>query len=178
MEEKLGRDIVYIKPLIGELNRRGTFLYKSKGFLAFQIFPLMAFLLFLGFHARYEKLKTDTRYARMLKAPVKAKEGIRKARGYLAQGEAKEFYDAVFQTLQEYLGDKFHLASRSITVSVIDETLKNKPIPEGILASLKDIFSACDMVRFAASEFKRDDMEDTLKKLEETIDYFQRNKLT
>ncbi len=178
IQEKLGRDIVYIKDSIGKINRKGEFLYENIYFLLFQIFPLLLFLLFFGLHTRTQKLKTDVRYARLLKAPGKAREGIRKARGYLTQGKTKEFYDTVFQTLQEYLGDKFHLPSRSITISVIDDTLKEKSLPENVLTALREIFSDCDMARFSVSERNLQDMEGTLKGLEETIDYFQRNKLS
>ncbi|MFH1458039.1 MAG: BatD family protein [Candidatus Omnitrophota bacterium] len=176
-EEKLGRDIVYIKDSLGGLRKKGEFVYKNKMFLWLQMFPLLVFLLLFGFHARSEKLRTDIRYARQLKAPGKAKQGLNKAKGYLGAGKTREFYDTVFQTLQEYLGDKFHFASQSITISIVDDNLKGKSYPPQVLDQLRSVFSDCDMARFAASEFSRADREKTLKNLQEVIDYFQRNKV-
>ncbi|MCX5668937.1 MAG: BatD family protein, partial [Candidatus Omnitrophica bacterium] len=80
-EEKLGRDIIYIKDNPGELRRKGEYLYKNKIFLGFQVIPLLFYLLMVVMHARNRKLKTDLRYARQLLAPRKAKSGILRARG-------------------------------------------------------------------------------------------------
>jgi hypothetical protein len=176
-EERLGRDIVYIKDSLDRLRKKGEFLYKNKIFLLLQIIPLLGFLLLFGLHAHSQKLKTDIRYARQLKAPGKARQGLNKAKGYLSAGKTKEFYDTVFQTLQEYLGDKFHLASQSITISIVDDNLKNKSLPPEVLDKLKSVFSECDMARFAARQLSRTDMEETFKKLQEVLDYFQRNRV-
>lgn len=175
-EEKFGRDIVYIKDSPGELKKKGEYLYKNQIFLGFQIIPLLLYLLILVFNARARKLQTDVKYARQLLAPRKAKAGILRVRGYLAKGSVQEFYDSLFTTLQEYLGNKFHLPSKGITTSIIDEQLKSRGIPEDIQLKLKDIFSECDMVRYAASQLTRENMQNSLKKLEEVIDYLQRKK--
>jgi len=75
------------------------------------------------------------------------------------------------------LGDKLHLSSKGITISVIDEHLGKNVVAEEILAKLKDIFRDCDMVRYASSHLTQENMRDSLKKLEEVIDYFQRKKI-
>ena len=126
--------------------------------------------------ARSRRLKNDIGYARRLLAPRKAKEGIRRCRQCLADEKPKEFYDAVFDTLQEYLGGTFHLPSKGITMSVIDEVLQPRSVPTEILQKLRDIFSHCDMARFAVTHLAKSDMELTLQRLEEVIDYLQRHK--
>ncbi|MDD5477475.1 MAG: BatD family protein [Candidatus Omnitrophica bacterium] len=176
-EEKLGKDIIYIKDNPGELRKKGDYLYKNKIFLGFQVIPLLVYLFIVVVHARNRKLKTDIKYARQFLAPRKARVGIRRANSYLEKGSVQEFYDTLFETLQEYLGDKFHLPSKGITISVIDEQLKNRGISEEILAKLKDIFLECDMVRYAASQLTKENMQNSLKKLEEAIDYLQRDKV-
>jgi hypothetical protein len=75
------------------------------------------------------------------------------------------------------LGNKFHLPSKSITTSILDEQLKHKGISGEILANLRNIFSECDMVRYAASQLVQEDMRNSLKRLEEAIDYLQRKKI-
>ena len=175
-EEKLGSDILYIKDSSGKLEKKEEYLYANKMFLGLQIIPLLIYLLIAVVHARNKRLRTDIKFARQLLAPRKAKAGIRRARSHLEKGNIQEFYDMLFEILQEYLGDKFHLSSKGITISIIDEQLKNRGISEEILARLKDVFFECDMVRYAASQFNREKMQNSLKKLEETIDYLQRNK--
>jgi len=176
VEEKFGRDIIYIKDSPGQLRKKGDELYKNKIFLGFQIIPFLLYLFTALIYVRNRRLKTDLKYARQLAAPRKAGKGIVRAKSYLAAGSAQDFYDALFATLQEYLGDKFHFPSKGITISFIDEQLKNKRVAEEILTKLKDIFKECDMVRYAASELTKENMRNSLRKLEEIIDYFQRQK--
>lgn len=176
-EDKLGRDIIYIKDNPGKFRKKEDYLHKNKIFLGFQILPLLIYILIAMLHSRNRRLKKDVKLARQLLAPRKAKAGIRRAGSYLEKGAVQEFYDALFETLQEYLGDKFHLPSKGITVSIIDEQLKDRGLSEEILAKMKDIFSECDMVRYAATHLTKENMRDSLKKLEETIDYLQRNKI-
>ena len=168
-EEPLGRDIIYIKDALGSIHKKGQYLYKSKFFIGFQFLPLLALIIFIVFHSHHKRMTSDTRYARKFQAPRKAKIGINKAKEFLEKGSFKEFYDTVFNTLQEYLGDKFHLSSKSITISVIDDELRNKGVAEPVLAQLRDIFRSCDMARYAASSLTRQDQEVILSKLQEVI---------
>jgi hypothetical protein len=176
-EEKLGRDIIYIKDSPGELSKKQEYLYKNKVFLGFQAIPLLFYLLITVVYARSRKLANDVKYARQLLAPRKAKAGILRAKGLLEKGNTGEFYDTLFEVLQEYLGNRFHLSSKGITISIIDEQLKSRNIPEEILVKLRSIFSECDMVRYAASQLTRENMQEALKNLEEAIDYLQRNRI-
>ncbi|MDP2905016.1 MAG: BatD family protein [Candidatus Omnitrophota bacterium] len=176
-EEKLGSDIIYIKDNPGRLSKKGEFLYQNKIFLRFQVIPLLLYLLLAAFQARSKRLKTDVRYARLLLAPRKAKAGIRRSTGLLEKGDVRGFYDVLFETLQEYLGDKFHLPSKGITISVIDEQLKHRGVPQEAMTKLKDIFSECDMARYASSQFSKENMRNSLTKLEEIVDSLQRSKI-
>ena len=175
-DEKLGRDIIYIKDNPGVLKKKNEYLYKNKIFLGFQLIPLLIYLFTVVLYAKKQRLKTDLRYARGLLAPRKASSGIRQAKKYLDKADVQKFYDILFTTMQEYLGDKFHLSSKGITISVIDEYLRKEAIAEEVLIKLRDIFRECDMVRYASSQLTRENMRDSLTKLEEVIDYLQRRK--
>jgi hypothetical protein len=177
-EEKLGRDITYLKDSPGRWSKKGKYVYgDAKMFWLWGIVLFIAYAICAFFEINNKRLRTDVRYARQLLAPRKAKAGLVKARKYLDQGTAQEFYDIVFETLQEYLGNRFHLPSKGITASIVEDQFKNKNISEDILAKLKDIFKDCDAARYAASQLTRDDRENSLDKLEKIIDYFQRNKV-
>jgi BatD DUF11 like domain len=176
-EEKLGRDIIYIKDNPGPLKSKNEYLYKNIIFLAFQVIPLLLYLLTAVIYAKMQRLKTDLKYARGLLAPRKARVGIRQAKKYLDKADVQKFYDTLFLTMQEYLGDKFHLSSKGITISVIDEHLRKIGVAEEVLVKLIDIFRECDMVRYASSQLTQANMRDSLSKLEEAIDYLQRRKV-
>ena len=176
-DEILGKDIVYIKELPGKIKRKGLYLYKNRGFLLLQLLPFLFLISVLTIYKRSERLKTDTRYARRLYASKKAREGIKKAQQFLNKKKRLEFYDAIFKTLQEYLGDKLHLPAGGITIDVVDKILKPRGIDEDTLSKLKDIFKDCDMARYAPSEFGRSQMEVTFKNMEEILRFLERHRL-
>mgnify|MGYP001573372231 CR=1 FL=1 len=170
-EEKLGRDLVYLKTNLREVRRKGLYLFRAPIFWVLNLIVFIAVFTAIALQRRKEKLKTDVRLARRLKAPKKSREGLKKASGLLAEGKTEEFYNVIFQTLQEFLGDRFHLASRSITADILEDTFKDKNISPEILRGLKQIFYDCDTARFASAESHAEDMKKTLKNLEEIISY-------
>jgi len=176
-KEELGKGLVYIKETAGKLREKTDYLYKNKLFLALQILPLIFLALFLALHKRFERIKTDTRYARKLAAPKKAKTGLKTARKLLSQGRTADFYNSIFKTLQEYLGGKFHLPAAGITVEVVDEVLKSKGVSKEMLGKLEEIFKDCDIARYAPSGFSSSKMEESFRKLQEVIDCLQRKKI-
>ena len=173
--EILGRDIIYIKDNPGVLKPRGELLVRNKLFIAVQFIPLLAVIAFMIFQRRKERIEKDISYARRLRAPRKARQNMRHVRRLLDSKEPNIFFDAVFKTLQEYLGDKFHLSSAGITSDVIGE-LKARNVDKEILGRLSECFANCDMARYASSSVTRDQMVRTFKLLGEIIDEFERMK--
>lgn len=176
-KELLGRDIAYIKQLPGRFRRKGAYIFENAYFIIPNILGGLFFISLLAIYRRKEKLQKDVRYARRLVAPKKARANLKKARHFLVTGNAGEFYGAIFKTLQSYLGDKFHLPTHGITITVIDDVLKPKGVKGEVLEKLKSIFEECDLVRYAVSTFDKERMEGSLKKAREIIDYFERARL-
>jgi hypothetical protein len=83
----------------------------------------------------------------------------------------------LFETLQGYLGDRFHLASKSITAGIIDDILKPRNVSPDVQDKVNGIFRDCDLARYAPSGFVADQMQKSLSDLEDVIDYLQRNKV-
>lgn len=175
-KEKLGRDIIYIKESPGRLRDKGNFLYRQKGYLFMHMIPVLLLAAISTTHRKNKRLKTDERYARRLSAPRKASAGLRAASKFLKLEKREEFYEAVFKTLQEYIGDKYHITSGGITADIIDETLKAKGLKEEVLERLRKIFSDCDMARYASSQFEVRQMENTYTDLRGIIDSIERHK--
>lgn len=175
-KEKLGRDIIYIKESPGNLKDRGEYLYKHIGFLLSHLVPLAAFAALWTVRKRKERLSTDISYARRLKAPKKAKKGIQDAEQCLKKGMPGEFYDTVFNTLRQYIGNRFHLPSGGITADTVEHAFRDKEIEGRILDNIKNIFGECDIARYAPAELGTESMAHTLKSLKEIIDYLERYK--
>lgn len=174
--EKLGEDIIHIKEDIGRLREKGELVYTKPYFWGLQGSALALFLFFYVFHKRKEKLRTDRKYARFLKAPGSAKQGIKEAGAYLRKNDLVRFYDTVFRTMQKYLGNKFDMPEGGITAQDIDNKLRTMGCEEGVIGMVDEIFSGCDTARYAPSTQTKEDAEAVLEKVRKAIDYFERNK--
>lgn len=173
--EELGRDIRFIKETMGPLQKHNYILYRDVRF----VFGFVFFgLIWLGLYVHFQYIKrlaTDIRLARRLHAPRQARNDLAVAGRFLHEKNVQKFYDSIFKTLQEYLGNKFHLTSGVITVNVLGEHLKTKDHQDIILTSLREIFNECDLVRFASGQVLEEKMKSTFQRAQEAIDFFERN---
>jgi len=139
---------------------------------------ILVLLLWLGAGLWYQllyRLKTDLRFARRMKAPQYARQGLTEARRHLDQGAAKEFYDTLFKTMQQYLGNRFHLASGTVEFETIQNIAAEKPQAGTILPKVKKVFAACELVRYASVSGERQEMLAVYEEAEEAIDLIERN---
>jgi len=171
--EDLGRDLIFIKERPGNFQAIGYHVYKAPAFLGLVVISFFIFVGLFVAHQQTHRLKTDAAYARKLRAPKKAKQGLEQARQFMAQGQQKEFYDVVFKTLQDYFGNKFHLPAGSVTVETIAAVLKAAP-QDSVLDKLKMVFAQCEMVRYASLSPDTAKMKDIFAKTQEIIDYVER----
>ena len=166
--EKLGRDILYIKDSMKGVQQGKSYLYQNGLFLFAQTLPLLAFFGVLSYHKRKDKLAGDISYARQRGASRKAKKGLDAAKKLAQAGQSGAFCDAIFRTMQEYIGDQFALPSAGITSEVVDE-LRKHGVKEEVLEKLRDFFESCDSVRFVPAEISQGEMQRLLTLTEEAM---------
>lgn len=176
VNEKIGRDIIYIKDFLGKSESKSGYLYQKSGFWLLQLIFFVLFCATLAFYFKQQKLKTDTRYARLLQAPAKAKKGLAEVSRLLKANKPAEFFDAVFKTIREYLADRLHLPSGGITATTVEEAAEEKNIDALTLNKIKKIFADCDMARYAPAQFSQEKMEEEFKDLKEIIETLGRQK--
>lgn len=172
-KEILGRDIIYIKDSPGPLKPKDKFLYKNKLFLMLQVIPIIAIISVLIFQRRKERIATDIRYARQLRAAREVKKKLAQLQRFLNSNEPEKFFDLVFKTLQEYLGDKFHMPTAGITSDVVEE-LNRYSIGKDVLDELKECFHNCDIARYAPSGITRGQMLKTFELVKAVIDKLEK----
>jgi len=177
VNEILGRDLIYIKETPGALRSVGDYWYTNRWYWLGHSIPPALFVLIGMLMRRRERLKTDEQYARRLYAPKQARQGIRQAEQLLHAGEVSAFYDAVFKTLQEYVGNKFHLPPGGITIDSLHTVFEEKAIAEEKREILDALFRACDNARYASSGLSRDDQQKIFSDLKDIIDYLERLKI-
>ena len=176
-QEELGKDIIHIKEYLGKPRRRGSHLYENNLFRAAQAVPLALFVIFYAGYRRKERILTDRGYARSLKAPRKARKGLRKAGVYLGKKDPLPFYDAIFKTLQGYIGDRLDLPAGSVTERTVENRLREGGCDAQIIGMLRDVLSRCEMARYASSVPGGDEAKDVLEKTRKVIDHVERLRL-
>ncbi len=175
--EELRRDIIYIKESPAIFTKKDKHIYKNKIFVFIIILPLLFLISIYIIHSKNERVRRDTRYARRIKAYRLARKGIRSLRREIKTGDQKLFYETLFKTLQDYLGDRLYIPSGGITSDVVDSALSPKGIDPKIIGRARSIFDICDKARFAFSSVDEFRMNSDLKDLEDVIDYFERVKI-
>jgi len=172
-EEVLGRDIAFIKDVPGTLRERGRPLFLLPWFLAIQLLPPAVWFLIRGVHGHYRRLQTDEHYARSIRAPGVARQGLRDAQRALQAGDAGAFYEVVFKALQRYLGHKLHLPWAGITADITGE-LHRRGVEERITGLIRELFSDSDCARFASRACDRGKMDKSYEDLRTVISYLER----
>lgn len=173
-KEIIGKDIVYIKDHPGKVQTIGYRLYQSIAYYVVLLIGLTGFLGGCGFYKRTHRLETDISYARKLLAPKEASKGIKAARNFLAAQNESVFYDTLFKTLQNYLGNKFHVSSPTVTFDSMKPHLQKWIDDQKMLDNIRLIFDECDQVRYASAQLSEKNMLASLQGVEHLIDYLER----
>lgn len=176
-EEKLSRDIIYIKESLGKVAPRGYALYRSKIVDALVIIPALLLIALFMSTGRAERLKLDTAYARRLAAFRLAKRASKTLRRSLDTDDSKVFYEKFFKMLQDYLGNRLHVPIAGITYAALEPILKERSVDAGMQGKLRRLFEVCDQAKFASLSISKLNMSDDLKNLIEVIKYFERMKI-
>jgi hypothetical protein len=96
------------------------------------------------------------------------------ARKFLRRGEQKEFYDALFKTLQKYFAYKFHIPVGSVNIKNIERLIREHHLDEHLIERVRSVLDACEAVRYASINFDKDKMNSSFIQSEEIIDFFER----
>lgn len=168
-EEKLGRDIVYIKDDPGRLLARRGPAYRSTIFIFWQPVPLALFAAAVWYDRRRQRLSGDVRYARFSRAGKHARRGLAAAEQALAQGDRQRFYDAVSRTMQEYLAAKLDLPPGGIDLQAV----RTRGVPPDCVQHIDQFFATCEQVRFAPGTGDGD-MRGTLALAQEVVKRLER----
>jgi hypothetical protein len=146
-QEKLGRDIVYIKDDLGAVSRRSAPWYGSLLFVLWQPVPLVLLGLGVAYDRHRRRLTGDVRYARFMQAKRNARSGLARAEAALSDPDPAVFYDELSRTLQSYLSDKLGLPPGATDHVIIEE----HGVSGESAAQLRELFASCEQVRFSPS---------------------------
>lgn len=162
-------DILYIKESLGRIQSTDYEIYKSPFVLAVIIIPLLALLAVYAVYARRERFIRDTKYAHRAAAFKNMRREFFHLKHCLKANDAKSFYEALFQTLQNYLGGMFYIPVAGLTFDTIEPVLKYKNMDIAVINKIKNIFDVCDRAKFALFNVDELRMKDDMRELEEII---------
>jgi hypothetical protein len=143
------RDILYLKPAPPVWRHRDQPAPLTGAPLAaLQVTPpVLVAAVFLAWRRR-QRLRDDIALARRLRAPRAAQASMRKARQAIAGGRAPEFYEALWEALTAYLGDRLNLPPGVVNADEVIAALPRPGAPPDLEQRIRTLFSVCEAARF------------------------------
>ncbi|MBI5023960.1 MAG: protein BatD [Candidatus Omnitrophica bacterium] len=170
----LGHDIVFIKESPGTFYVIGERFYRTLPFyLAVALFLGAWTVLWIAYR-RTRKMTTDVAYARRLLAPKEARRDLREAKRLEGSQDTGKFYDALFRTLQKYLGNKLHLSAGAVTFETIRSRLSGR-VDEKWLEEIRQAFDECDAIRYAPARPSAGSCAESYARVQRIIDALERS---
>ncbi len=170
VQETLGRDIIFIKDYPGIWIHRERSVFNNGWYWLLWGFTLGGWGSAWLWYRQTHRLKTDPVFARKLRAPRKAREGLAKAKVSLERQDSPAFHDELMRTLQEYFGDKCHQPAASVSLSLIQSQTAARGVKPQVLEGLPAVFTDCDLARFALTPVPVERMRASLQTVEQLID--------
>ncbi len=170
--QKPATDIVHIKPSLGQLSVLGPPMAARPWFLILQLLPIGLWGGAVAWRKRAEKLANDPRVRREREVARYVSETLPQLRNDAAKNQNEAFFATAFRLLQEQIGERLDLPAAAITEAVIDERLPKLGAGADLLATLRDLFQACNQARYARVTVAK--MEALIPKIETALGEIQK----
>jgi len=155
-----------------------TFWQKIRAWLWLIPGVLAIFLAAVGSRKLHHHHKKDTARIRRQKAPKAARKALRKARHARHQGNTAAFYDALWNTLAEYFGNRLNLPPGDIDSPTILQALKQAAVDGKQIDKLRSVFEHVEASRYGLpnSESTSEEMKKTQRTLEQILKRCEKKK--
>lgn len=149
---RLGRDVRYIRQPDGVLRRAPRPVHARPSFLLLQLVPIVTLAAVVVVKRRRDRFAVDSGLARHVRAPAEARRALRAARASIAGGESAAACSAIARAVTDFIGNRWNVQASGMTMAEIDSTLARAGADQDLRAGVRDVLSACDFGRFAATE--------------------------
>jgi len=147
--EMLGADIIYLKPAPASWRSTGGRpWYAHPVAKASQAVPALAVAAAFLLIRRREKLAGDIAKSRRQLAPRAARAGIARAQEAIRANDAAQFYDALWEAMASYFGNRLNLAPGDVTADRIDAAFASASFDEKQRNLVMHLFASCEQARF------------------------------
>ncbi len=175
-KDGMASDIIYIKETPGKWREKNDEIYRMKAFWIAVIIPILLLIAVYIVEGRRNRIRTDTIYANRLAAFKVAKSGMKALKRSLRTGDPKIFYDSLFKTMQDYLGNRLNIPIAGVTFDIISQKLLFADTEQGMITKIRNLFTVCDQAKFAFMKIDMEKMQDDYRELEGVIKYLERKK--
>jgi len=145
----IGEDIRFIKSGAVPIGRRGESFAGSPLFFALGAAPVLAFIGFVFYQRRRERILGDVAGLRHRKARKMAQKRLVTAKENLDGNRKEEFYTEVSRALWGYVGDKLGISPAELSLDTIRAALGGRGVKDDVVASLSGTLEQCEFARFA-----------------------------
>lgn len=149
------QQLLSLAPLKQELGARAIpglgFVQSFVYYLSFVFIALAALLGYVLLRRRRALLADSVGY-RASKASKVATRRLRTAHELLTAGKREAFYEELTKALWGYLGDKLRLPLSELSRSSISDLLRERQLPDELIAQLTDLLDAADFARYAPAQ--------------------------
>ncbi|MDI6765697.1 MAG: BatD family protein [Bacteroidota bacterium] len=152
----LGEDIRFIKSETISLRRKGDRFTASTLFFVLSITPILAFVGFMFYAKRREKLQGNLILVRNRKARKLARHRLAEAKKFLDAKKKvddstrrEEFYTEISRALWGYVADKLGIPPSDLSVDFVRTTIESRNIPTEVSNKLTSTIEMCEFARFA-----------------------------
>lgn len=171
----LGSDVRHIMTDGAKLKPKHSNFFASSVYFAILLGLLMVFIALLFILKKRAELAKDTAANRNRKADKVARGRLKNAYQHLKAKDQEKFYVEMSQALWGYIADKLGIERSKLSMDTVNETMKEKNVPDELTQQFVDTLNYCEFARFApgSAEEKMDDLYqrgiDVISKAEKVI---------
>ena len=146
-----GIDITHLKTKVPRWHTQPALAFTSTpGWVALQSVPLLALVGSWWWSLRRHRLRTDQVHARRRQAPHSARKALAEALRCLEKEPAPRFYEALWNVLVSYFGNRFNLAPGEVSAGEVSRRLLAGGWDVARVNEITRLFDACEGSRFGA----------------------------
>ena len=149
------RDLLHIKPNLGELAVVTKPLLPRGWFLALQALPPILFAAALLWRRHAEKIAGNPLLQRRSRTSRLVRNGLQLLRLHASANRSEEFFATLFRLLQEQIGSNLDLPASAITEAVLDERLGSGLASPTLLGELHSLFALCNQARYSPDSVRQ-----------------------
>lgn len=147
--KNLGEDVRFIATGVPALKNKGTFFVGSALFYILIAVIILLYFVAVRLLAFTAARREDIAGSRKRKANKMARLRLKQANEYLKKDISSAFYEELHKAILGYMSDKLVMPVSELSKEKIEETLKERNVPEQLITSSLDIIDACEFARYA-----------------------------